>query len=161
MATICRAGRRRVEREEGENAILLRLAPVRAPVRRLRDTPCVASVLVFVLASGGWCLLRKWCGLVCVFAGIRDALARFTRRPCAGRHLLFFAAAKKSRQKKAAHTASPASYPRAPNVPTLHTATPLFACVANASNQRLTRFEYPYSGKRQRTIYAAQVANCA
>ncbi|WP_224101271.1 hypothetical protein, partial [Paraburkholderia caribensis] len=45
------------------------------------------------------------------FAGIRDALARFTRRPCAGRHLLFFAAAKKSRQKKAAHTASPCSYP--------------------------------------------------
>ncbi|WP_204117548.1 hypothetical protein, partial [Paraburkholderia sp. C35] len=26
----------------------------------------------------------------------------FTRRPCAGQHLLFFAAAKKSRQKKAA-----------------------------------------------------------
>ncbi|MGT2473021.1 hypothetical protein [Paraburkholderia terrae] len=31
--------------------------------------------------------------------------ACFTRRPCAGRHLLFFAAAKKSRQKKAANTA--------------------------------------------------------
>jgi hypothetical protein len=43
-------------------------------------------------------------------AGIRDALAFFKRRPCAGRHLLFFAAAaKKSRQKKAAHTASPCS----------------------------------------------------
>jgi hypothetical protein len=41
------------------------------------------------------------------FAGIRDSLARFKRRPCAGRHLLFFAAAKKSRQKKAAHSASP------------------------------------------------------
>jgi hypothetical protein len=40
------------------------------------------------------------------FAGIRELLARFSRRPCAGRHLLFFAAAKKSRQKKAAHTAS-------------------------------------------------------
>ncbi|MCO4883263.1 hypothetical protein, partial [Paraburkholderia caribensis] len=25
------------------------------------------------------------------FAGIRDALSSFTRRPCAGRHLLFFA----------------------------------------------------------------------
>ncbi|MDR6384939.1 hypothetical protein J2802_005372, partial [Paraburkholderia caribensis] len=38
-----------------------------------------------------------WFGLVLpfAFAGIRDALARFTRRPCAGRHLLFFAAAKK------------------------------------------------------------------
>ncbi|WP_208545849.1 hypothetical protein, partial [Paraburkholderia steynii] len=41
----------------------------------------------------------------CLFAGIRDSLACFRRRPCAGRHLLFFAAAKKSRQKKAAHTA--------------------------------------------------------
>jgi hypothetical protein len=40
-----------------------------------------------------------------VFAGIRVLLACFMRRPCAGRHLLFFAAAKKSRQKKAAHTA--------------------------------------------------------
>ncbi|MFP3553683.1 hypothetical protein SB861_23640, partial [Paraburkholderia sp. SIMBA_049] len=42
----------------------------------------------------------------CVFAGIRDLLACFKRRPGAGRHLLFFAAAKKSRQKKAANTAS-------------------------------------------------------
>ncbi len=50
----------------------------------------------------------------CVCAGIRDALARFTRRPCAGRHLLFFAAAKKSRQKKAANTASACSRLRAP-----------------------------------------------
>src|SRR5690349_23228041 len=48
------------------------------------------------------------------FAGIRDSLACFTRRPCAGRHLLFFAAAKKSRQKKAAHTASASSCLRAP-----------------------------------------------
>ncbi|AUT51616.1 hypothetical protein C2L66_06905 [Paraburkholderia caribensis] len=47
-------------------------------------------------------------------AGIRDSLACFTRRPCAGRHLLFFAAAKKSRQKKAAHTASTCSCLRAP-----------------------------------------------
>ncbi|WP_224101777.1 hypothetical protein, partial [Paraburkholderia caribensis] len=31
------------------------------------------------------------------FAGIRELLACFRRRPCAGRHLLFFAAAKKSR----------------------------------------------------------------
>ncbi|CAG9206449.1 conserved hypothetical protein [Paraburkholderia caribensis] len=44
---------------------------------------------------------------VFAFAGIRVTLSRFRRRPCAGRHLLFFAAAKKSRQKKAAHTASP------------------------------------------------------
>jgi hypothetical protein len=55
-----------------------------------------------------------WFGFGCVCAGIRDLLACFTRRPCAGRHLLFFAAAKKSRQKKAAHTASPCSCLRAP-----------------------------------------------
>ena len=45
----------------------------------------------------------RWAGLG---AGIRVTLAPFTRCPCAGRHLLFFAAAKKSRQKKAAHTAN-------------------------------------------------------
>jgi hypothetical protein len=44
--------------------------------------------------------------LLLLCAGICELLARFTRRPCAGRHLLFFAAAKKSRQKKAAHTAN-------------------------------------------------------
>ncbi|WP_162600893.1 hypothetical protein [Paraburkholderia sp. C35] len=35
------------------------------------------------------------------FAGIRVMLSCRMRRPCAGQHLLFFAAAKKSRQKKA------------------------------------------------------------
>src|SRR5690349_19398583 len=94
------------------------------------------------------------------FAGIRDSLSRFRRRPCAGRHLLFFAAAKKSRQKKAAHTASPFSYPRAPSVPILHTPVPSSVLVARASNERLTRFEHPYSGQRQRMVHAAQVANC-
>ncbi len=50
-----------------------------------------------------------------VFAGIRELLACFRRRPCAGRHLLFFAAAaKKSRQKKAANTANISPCLRAP-----------------------------------------------
>ncbi|MCO4883371.1 hypothetical protein, partial [Paraburkholderia caribensis] len=40
---------------------------------------------------------RRFGSCVCLLAGIRVLLARFTRRPCAGRHLLFFAAAKKSR----------------------------------------------------------------
>ncbi|WP_436972197.1 hypothetical protein, partial [Paraburkholderia caribensis] len=71
-----------------------------------------------------------------------------------------FAAAKKSRQKKAANTASACSYPRAPNVPTLHAAVLLFACVANALNKRLTLFKYSYMGSRQRIAAAAQVANC-
>src|SRR5690349_9612671 len=50
--------------------------------------------------------LRWYPRFAFAFAGIRDSLSRFTRRRCAGRHLLFFAAAKKSRQKKAAHTAN-------------------------------------------------------
>src|SRR5246127_2012332 len=50
-----------------------------------------------------------------LFAGIRVMPSCFKRRPCAGRHLLFFAAAKKSRQKKAAHTANPCVCLRAPN----------------------------------------------
>jgi hypothetical protein len=94
------------------------------------------------------------------FAGIRDLLARFKRRPCAGRHLLFFAAAKKSRQKKAANTASTCSYPRAPHVPTLRTEVPWSMLVANALNERPTRFECFCTGQRQRTVCAAQVANC-
>jgi len=50
--------------------------------------------------------------------------------------------------------------PRAPNVPTLHTPVLWLLPVANASYQRLTRFNYPYPGQRQRRVYAAQVANC-
>ncbi|SDH16993.1 hypothetical protein SAMN04487926_102386 [Paraburkholderia steynii] len=52
---------------------------------------------------------------VWLFAGIRAMPSCFTRCPCAGRHLLFFAAAKKSRQKKAANTANISSCLRAPN----------------------------------------------
>jgi len=36
----------------------------------------------------------------------------------------------------------------------------LFACVANALNKCLTRFDHPYQVERLRTVYAAQVANC-
>ncbi|MEX3976984.1 hypothetical protein [Paraburkholderia caribensis] len=74
-------------------------------------------VWFFAVFAFCFCFLRWYSGiealcvdgLVCaalLFAGIRDLLACFRRRPCAGRHLLFFAAAKKSRQKKAAHTAN-------------------------------------------------------
>ena len=111
----------------------------------------LASVFAFSRRGRVWCA-----GL---FAGIRVLLACFKRRPCAGRHLLFFAAAKKSRQKKAAHTASSCSCPRAPNGPTLHTATSLFACVANASNKRLTRFRHPHKSQRQRMVFATWVAH--
>src|SRR5690349_18062920 len=51
-------------------------------------------------------------------------------------------------------------FPRAPNVPTLHTPVPRLILVANASNRCLTRFKYPYMSRRQRMVCAAQVANC-
>ncbi len=91
---------------------------------------------VLSLASARQCLLRMSCRCgfafsmasalclfvlhasplwVCLFAGIRVMTYPFKRRPCAGRHLLFFAAAKKSRQKKAAHTANISSCLRALN----------------------------------------------
>nr|MDW3657443.1 hypothetical protein [Paraburkholderia terrae] len=53
-------------------------------------------------------------GVFGLCGGIRVMPSCFKRRPCAGRHLLFFAAAKKSRQKKAAHTASASFCLRAP-----------------------------------------------
>ena len=80
------------------------------------------GVLAFASVSALW--LFRWhprfafvaraIWFLWVFARIRDALACFKRRPCAGRHLLFFAAAKKSRQKKAANTANSCSCLRAP-----------------------------------------------
>ena len=72
---------------------------------------CLDSALVSA------CFLRGaigWVGFACFCAGIRVLPSCFTRRPCAGRHLLFFAAAKKSRQKKAANTANFSSCLRAP-----------------------------------------------
>src|SRR5690242_15632226 len=51
-----------------------------------------------LVAHSGFCFLL----FASCCAGIRDFLSCFMRCPCAGRHLLFFAAAKKSRQKKAA-----------------------------------------------------------
>jgi hypothetical protein len=74
------------------------------------------GVLAFARASA-YCIrasrVAVWCSGLCT--GIRVLPSCFKRRPCAGRHLLFFAAAKKSRQKKAANTASPSSCLRAPN----------------------------------------------
>ncbi len=80
-------------------------ARIRDLPSRVMRPPCGVFVLTLAFAV---------CVCLCVFAGIRDALSRSTRRPCAGRHLLFFAAAKKSRQKKAAHTASSFFCLRAP-----------------------------------------------
>ena len=134
----------------------------RFAVWAFRWHPRFASGLLALPLCGAapTCGLSATPGLfACVFAGIRALLACFRRCPCAGRHLLFFAAAKKSRQKKAAHTASPCVYPRAPNVPTLHTATYLFASVASASNRCLTRFNHPHRSQRQRMVCAAHVAN--
>ncbi len=100
-----------------------------------------------------------WCAGLC--AGIRDLLACFTRRPCAGRHLLFFAAAKKSRQKKAAHTASANYCLRAPKRflrfirQSRHSCSlpALLRCASPASRTCA-------SARRARQATAAQVANC-
>jgi hypothetical protein len=79
--------------------------------------PFVFVVLCDAASRFGFC----FCGVgvagrcVCLFAGIRVMTYPFKRCPCAGRHLLFFAAAKKSRQKKAANTANSSSCLRAPN----------------------------------------------
>ncbi|WP_225033981.1 hypothetical protein, partial [Paraburkholderia sp. XV] len=53
---------------------------------------------IWDLGFGFWVLRFSLCALrwhppIYVFDGIRELLARFTRCPCAGRHLLFFAAA--------------------------------------------------------------------
>ncbi|SDH74162.1 hypothetical protein SAMN04487926_107258 [Paraburkholderia steynii] len=76
-----------------------------------------AQGLVFGLCVGIRVLpsRRGRFGCSSLFAGIRVLPSCFRRRPCAGRHLLFFAAAKKSRQKKAANTANISSCLRAPN----------------------------------------------
>jgi len=93
-----------------------------APGSSLSGSTCgmasVPVVLWFWRRRSMFWTLRWGCAgqavrIACVCAGIRDLLACFRRRPCAGRHLLFFAAAKKSRQKKAAHTANPCSCLRA------------------------------------------------
>jgi hypothetical protein len=57
----------------------------------------------------------------------------------------FLCRRKESRQRKRAHTASPCDCPRAPNVPTLHTAMYSDAFVANASNQCITHGKHPYT----------------
>ena len=91
-------------------------------------------------------------GFTLVFAGIRVAPSRRGRCPCAGRHLLFFAAAKKSRQKKAAHTASPCVCLRALNGPVLSAASPFSMHAANASNERITCFTHPRRSMRNQTV---------
>jgi len=90
----------------------------------------------------------------CCLAGIRVVLSRFMRCPCAGRHLLFFAAANKSRQKKAAHTASPCCYPRALNVPVFHSATCQLFFVASALIKRVTCSHHFFNGTHQRFVSA-------
>jgi len=68
----------------------------------------------FCCASRVVGLWLRWRSRFVFCAGIRVMLSVRECCPCAGRHLLFFAAAKKSRQKKAAHTASSCVCLRAP-----------------------------------------------
>ena len=125
-----------------------------APSRRGRCRWCLPLAWAFAFAPS-W---RGRCRCVVAFcAGIRDSASRRRRCPCAGRHLLFFAAAKKSRQKKAAHTASACVHPRALRVPTLHTAAHRFmfvatvlARVSRASRTRTTAGRVRSSGAHVR-----------
>src|SRR5690349_24227938 len=94
--------------------MIVRIARVKVGNRQApypRQDPALKSG---VLAFGARNLRFRVASAACLCAGIRVTLSSFRRRPCAGRHLLFFAAAKKSRQKKAAHTASANSCLRAP-----------------------------------------------
>ena len=116
---------------------------------------CCVHGLIFVCDAVAIFRFFAFCFFAFCCAGIRDLLALFRRCPCAGRHLLFFAAAKKSRQKKAAHPASPCSYPRAPSVPLVHPASLYLAAVASALSGRLTCSVLPYISKPQQTIAAA------
>jgi len=102
---------------------------------------CWCSRFAFALASAYIC------------AGIRVLLACFTRRPCAGRHLLFFAAAKKSRQKKAAHTANPRYCLRAPTGSYTSHGNHVIHARCQRSNVRLTRFVLPRFGMPRQTVH--------
>jgi hypothetical protein len=87
-------------------------------------------------------------------AGIRVAPTRRGRCPCAGRHLLFFAAAKKSRQKKAAHPASTCTYPTGPQRPHAFHGSTLAHASCQRANQRLTHFAHPYEEQPPRMFQA-------
>ena len=81
-------------------------AGIRVMTYRFKRCPCAGRHLL---------CLRRLVGLLVFSLASALRCLPFMRRPCAGRHLLFFAAAKKSRQKKAAHTASSSFCLRAPN----------------------------------------------
>ena len=66
----------------------------------------------------------------------------------------FLCRRKESKQRKRTHTASPCSYPRAPDVPALHAATLLSSIVASAFDKRLTHSNHFFKGPRQRTAGA-------
>ena len=66
----------------------------------------------------------------------------------------FLCRRKESKQRKRAHPASPCSYPRAPNVPILHAATPYMSSAASAISEPLTRFTHLYVGCPWRTFTA-------
>src|SRR6516225_6987682 len=82
------------------------------------------------------------------FSGIRDMYLVCWRCPCAGRHLLFFAAAKKSRQKKAAEHRQFLFLPEGPQrvlrfkrQPAFHCPLPtLLLSASPASHSRVTTY---------------------
>ena len=100
----------------------------------LRRWGCRRGLLWFLLASA------ICCPASCV-APVRGGTYFLCRR-------------KESKLRKRAHTASPNFYPRALNVPILHSATLQFLFVAGALNTRLTRFKHQFSGPRHRIVFA-------
>ena len=126
--------------------------------------PTLSATLVSVCVFAGILGLTLWrsrFGFLALALASALRCSPFTRRPCAGRHLLFFAAAKKSRQKKAAHTANISSCLRAPNRSlTSHgnllvqrSLPALLRCASPALRARV-------AARRARYSTAAQVANC-
>jgi len=114
--------------------------------------------LGFVCDLGGWFVGSLCCWCWCAFCSAASPASAFwcwfaSVAPVrGGTH--FLCRRKESKQRKRAHTASSCCYPRALNVPALHTTTCSFAPVANASNQGLTRFKHLPNGPHHRAARA-------
>ncbi|SEI07633.1 hypothetical protein SAMN05192544_101931 [Paraburkholderia hospita] len=106
-----------------------------------------------------WCLLRKRFGLLVVLLASAFCLRASCVAPVRGGTYFSLPPQRKVGKRKRLTPPTLDFHPRAPSVPTLHTAAFLFVLVANALNECLTRFECFCTGQRQRTVCAAQVAN--
>jgi hypothetical protein len=118
------------------------------------------GLLGFAVASGLVLLLLRWHPRFASVLASASCLRASSVAPVRGGTYFSLPPQRKVGKRKRLTPPTLGVCPRALNVPTLHTAAQLFAFAANALNERLTRFEYPYLSERQRMVYAAQVANC-